>query len=83
MSRNIFAEIAATNPDCEIWWDSSPLIYSNWTQNVIANAPPEKRAAWELQLRQLFDPENPVDTLVRGVTTNPPLSYNAIKDNPT
>ena len=35
------------------------------------------------QLRRLFDPDNPSETLFRGVTTNPPLSLDAIKDNPS
>src|SRR5690606_3926395 len=34
------------------------------------------------QLRRLYDPQNPAATLFTGVTTNPPLSYQAIQDDP-
>jgi transaldolase len=82
MARNVFAEIMATNPDCEVWWDSSPLVYNNWVKKMLASAPGDKKETWTTQLAKLFDPENPEATMVRGVTTNPPLSFNAIKDNP-
>ena len=81
--RHILEKVAETNPDCEIWWDSSPLIYTNWANGMIEKAPAEKKEVWREQLRRLFNPENPADTLVRGVTTNPPLSFTAIKDNPS
>ena len=29
-------QLAATNPDSEIWWDSSPLIYPSWEQETLA-----------------------------------------------
>ena len=31
-------QLAATNPDAEIWWDSSPLIYPSWKQETLAKA---------------------------------------------
>ena len=34
------------------------------------------------QLRRLYDPDHPARTLFTGVTTNPPLSYQAIQDDP-
>jgi len=27
MTQNILEKLAATNPEAEIWWDSSPLIF--------------------------------------------------------
>ncbi len=81
-SQNVLEKLQASNPQAEIWWDSSPLVYGNWARGVIAKAPPEKKAGWQEQLDRLFDPAHPETTLFRGVTTNPPLSLAAIKDNP-
>src|SRR5690606_34886226 len=75
-------QLAATNPDAEIWWDSSPLIYPSWKQETLAKAPEGERAAWEAQLTRFYDAETiqREGTMgFRGVTTNPPLSLQAIK----
>jgi len=69
--------------DAELWWDSSPLVYRNWALGMVGKAPPEKEGLWRSQLGLLFDPDKPGETLFRGVTTNPPLSHDAIKDDPT
>ena len=85
MTQNVLEALAATNPDCEIWWDSSPLIYPSWKAETLAKAPPGKEADWAEQLTRLYDD----DTIrsqgtmgFRGVTTNPPLSLQAIKLDP-
>ena len=80
--KHILEKLAEANPEAEIWWDSSPLVYGSWARGMVEKAPEEKRGMWSEQLKRLFDPENPGETLFRGVTTNPPLSLNAIKDNP-
>lgn len=85
MSMNVLEKLAATNPDCEIWWDSSPMIYPGWKASVLKDAPAEKRAEWEAQLTRLFDAEHVSATGemgFRGVTTNPPLSLQAIQADP-
>ena len=75
-------QLAATNPDAEIWWDSSPLIYPSWREETLAKAPEGERASWQAQMKRFYDE----DTIAsqgtmgfRGVTTNPPLSLQAIK----
>ncbi len=85
MSKNVLEKLAETNPECEIWWDSSPLIYPSWKEEVLASAPADKKDSWQGQLDRLFDQ----DTLnatgemgFRGVTTNPPLSLQAIQLDP-
>ena len=30
--RNLFEDLVAVSPGMEIWWDSSPVIFSNWVQ---------------------------------------------------
>ncbi len=85
MSAHILETLAATNPDCEIWWDSSPLIYAGWAASMIDEAPPQKRADWSEQLRRLFDKDivsRDGRMGFRGVTTNPPLSLQALQGEP-
>jgi len=81
-NSNILERLAQTNPECEIWWDSSPLVYANWAGQLLAKAPSDKQSAWREQLKRLFDPENSASMFFRGCTTNPPLSYAAILDDP-
>ena len=85
MTLHILEKLAATNPDCEIWFDSSPLVYASWKRQVLSNATAEKRSAWEQQLTRLFDRADVEKTGAmgfRGVTTNPPLLLQAIQDDP-
>lgn len=78
----ILDRLMHTAPSVEIWWDSSPLVYRSWANRLIANFPEEQRAGLTRQLKHLYDPENPAVTRFTGVTTNPPLSYQAIQDDP-
>ncbi|WAT16847.1 hypothetical protein OZN62_07795 [Aurantiacibacter sp. MUD11] len=82
MSKHILEKLAETNPECEIWWDSSPLVYPSWKDEVLASAPDAKRADWEAQLTRLYNPDAPADMGFRGVTTNPPLSLQAVQLDP-
>ena len=81
-SSHLLEQLAATNPEAEIWWDSSPLIYQSWMGETLAKDTSPATSGWEGQLRRLFD----LDAIkaegrmgFRGVTTNPPLSLQAIK----
>ena len=85
MALHILEKLAATNDACEIWWDSSPLVYENWKAGVLATAPVEKQADWAAQLSRLFNPRDARDRGVMGfggATTNPPLSLQAIQNDP-
>ncbi len=82
IEETILDRLMHTAPSVEIWWDSSPLVYRNWANNLIANYPAEQQAGVRRQLQRLFDPDNPAETRFTGVTTNPPLSYQAIQDDP-
>ena len=57
MTEHVLEKLAATNPDAEIWWDSSPLIYPSWKDETLAKAPEGERANWETQLTRLYDDE--------------------------
>ncbi|HWK41202.1 MAG TPA: transaldolase family protein [Croceibacterium sp.] len=75
-------QLAATNPDAEIWWDSSPLIFPSWKEETLAKAPEGERAEWDAQLTRFYDDatiQRDGTMGFRGVTTNPPLSLQAIK----
>jgi transaldolase len=70
------------HPDLEVWWDSSPLVYDKWAQKMLDSAEPNRRAVLEEQLQRLYNTQDPAKSLVRGCTTNPPLSLTAIKSDP-
>ena len=83
--QHVLEKLAATNPASEIWWDSSPLIYRKWADGVLQSAPEDKRDPWSDQLSRLLDPATVASSGemgFRGVTTNPPLSLQAIKGDP-
>jgi transaldolase len=72
-------KLMKTHSGLEIWWDSSPLVYSSWAEGVLKKAASSKVEEMQKQLKRLYDPEQPGKTLFRGVTTNPPLSLGVIK----
>ena len=82
MTDHVLERLAKTNPECEIWWDSSPLIYQSWKDETLAKDPSPGTSGWEQQLVRLFDPKTikaEGKMGFRGVTTNPPLCLQAIK----
>ena len=85
MSKHVLEKLADTNPECEIWWDSSPLVYPSWKEQTLADAPADKKADWTEQLDRLYD-QDTIDKTgemgFRGVTTNPPLSLQAVQLDP-
>ncbi|MBO9581631.1 MAG: hypothetical protein J7498_12120 [Sphingobium sp.] len=82
MTNTVLENLAATNADSEIWWDSSPLIFPSWRVETLAKAPAGKEADWDAALTRMMDAEiiaEKGEMGFRGVTTNPPLSLQAIK----
>jgi transaldolase len=65
----------------EIWWDSSPLVFQAWVKKMVDAAPPAKQAVLEEQLNRIYVVNDPAQSLVRGCTTNPPLSLTAVKSD--
>ena len=80
--RNFFERLVDISPGMEIWWDSSPVIFDNWCKKLIDKADPGDREILQTQFNRMYDPDNPMGQLFRGVTTNPPLSLQAIQDDP-
>ena len=82
MSESVIERLVKTNPDMEVWWDSSPLIFEQWVLKMVKAAPERRKAELEAQLRRLFNSADPAKSVVRGCTTNPPLSLEAVKSDP-
>ena len=80
--RNFFERLVDVSPGMEIWWDSSPVIFDNWCKKLLEKADPSDRDLLQAQFNRMYDRDNPMGQLLRGVTTNPPLSLQAIQDDP-
>ncbi|HEX5643226.1 MAG TPA: transaldolase family protein [Thermoleophilia bacterium] len=79
---NLFEDLVAVSPGMEIWWDSSPVIFANWCDKMLAKADEADKAALKAQFARMYNADDPMSQLFRGVTTNPPLSLAAFKDDP-
>jgi len=79
--RNLFEKLVELSPGMEIWWDSSPVIFENWCKKMLAKADPSDHEVMKAQFARMFTPDDPMSQLFRGVTTNPPLSLQAIQDD--
>jgi transaldolase len=80
--KNLIEKLVDLSPGMEIWWDSSPVIFNNWCKKMLDKAPPENHDIMKRQFGRMFNEEDPESQLFRGVTTNPPLSLQAIQDDP-
>lgn len=82
MIESAVERLIKTNPDMEIWWDSSPLIFNQWVQKLVNAAEPSRKAALKEQLSRLYNADDPAKSVFRGCTTNPPLSWGAVQSDP-
>jgi transaldolase len=82
MSESAIERLTKTHPDMEIWWDSSPLVYNQWVGKMINAAEPSRKSTLEEQLARLYNKDIPAQSIFRGCTTNPPLSWQAVKSDP-
>ena len=80
--RNFFERLVDISPGMEIWWDSSPVVFDNWCGKLLDKADPADRDLLQTQFNRMYDKDNPQNQLFRGVTTNPPLSLQAIQTDP-
>ena len=76
--KSAMERLSGTSDMMELWWDSSPLVFKPWTEEMLARTDPSKKEKLAGQLKILFDEENPENTLFDGVTTNPKLTNTAI-----
>jgi transaldolase len=82
MSSSPIDRLQATNPYAEIWWDSSPLVFPAWRDEMIASAPEARKEELRAHLDRLNDFGDGKPGAFRGCTTNPPLSLAAVKQAP-
>ncbi len=82
MTESPVEHLLKVHPDLEVWWDSSPLVYDKWAQKMLDSAEPGRRPRLKEQLQRLYNTQDPAKSLIRGCTTNPPLSLSAIKSDP-
>lgn len=82
MVNSVLERLTEVHPGLEIWWDSSPLVFVSWVKKMVAAAPKNKKEILEEQLNRIYVLKNPKKSLIRGCTTNPPLSLTAIKNDP-
>ena len=82
MSESVLERLTNVHPNLEIWWDSSPLVFQSWLQKMLDKAPATRRANLEEQLSRIYVINDPARSMVRGCTTNPPLSLTAVKSDP-
>jgi len=79
--RNLLERLVEVSPGMEIWWDSSPVIFENWCRKLLAKAQKADHETLKRQFARMINREKPEASLFRGVTTNPALSLQAIKDD--
>jgi transaldolase len=82
MADSVIERLMQTNPDLEVWWDSSPLVFASWMKSMIDRAPAARKEERAAQLGRLFNAADPAKSVFRGCTTNPPLSLAAVKSDP-
>ena len=82
MRESVLERLISVHPHLEIWWDSSPLVFKPWLKKMLDQAPAASRATLEEQLSRIYVAGDPASSLVRGCTTNPPLSLTAVKSDP-
>ncbi|MGA2478991.1 MAG: transaldolase family protein [Spirochaetia bacterium] len=76
---NPWKTISAMNPETEIWWDSSPLVWPNFKDDFLKGRPEAEKEWYKKELDSLFF-DSPVNGWIfKGCTTNPPLSWAVLK----
>jgi len=81
MIQSALDRLTQVHPDMEIWWDSSPLVFKSWVKQMVDSAPANRKAALREQLNRIYVISDPAKSLIRGCTTNPPLSLTAVKND--
>jgi transaldolase len=79
--KNLLEKLVEISPGMEIWWDSSPVVFDSWSRKMLAKAKESDKETLNRQFARMINREKPGESLFRGVTTNPPLSLDAIKND--
>ena len=76
---NTWRRLLALNPETEIWWDSSPLVWPNFRKDYPKSFSEAEKKWFETETASMFFDAPPDNWLFAGCTTNPPLSWNVLK----
>jgi transaldolase len=77
--ENPWRRMKALNPETEMWWDSSPLVWPNFKEDYARQAPEADREWFKREVEEMFF-DAPVDQWIfTGCTTNPPLTWKVLK----
>ena len=76
---NPWKEIEKLNPETEIWWDSSPLVWPNFKEDFLKQVPEADRPWSGRKSRRMLCDAPAKDWIFKGCTTNPPLSWAVLK----
>ncbi len=77
--ENPWRRLKALNPETEIWWDSSPLVWPNFKEDYAKKVSDADQTWFKRETDDMFF-DSPVDSWIfSGCTTNPPLSWNVLK----
>jgi len=82
MTQSVLERLLQVSRGMEIWWDSSPLVFNSFVRRMLEPALEPDREELAEQLTRILVLGDPVKSLVRGCTTNPPLALTAVKDDP-
>lgn len=79
MFENAWRRLQALNPDTEIWWDSSPLVWPNFVESYGKKMPAGDQAWFKEETSRMFLDAPLAKWVFKGCTTNPPLSWEVIQ----
>jgi transaldolase len=77
---NAVRRLKATNPQLEIWWDSSPLVYADWTRGP--GRPFADAGLFALDTTDAGGPSFSPSSVLDGATTNQPLTWQVLDKYP-
>ena len=78
---NPIARLQATNPEMEIWFDSSPLVFEDWLKATLPTIP-SAAELFKLEPAPTGGVRFAVGSLLQGVTTNQPLTWQVLEKHP-
>ena len=76
---NFWRDYVALNPETEIWWDSSTLVWPNFKEDFAKQVPEADRPWFKKEIESMLYDAPAKDWIFAGCTTNPPLSWDVLK----
>lgn len=78
--ENALRRLTALNPETEIWWDSSPLVWPNFREDFPKSFSDVDKTWFARETESMFFDAPADQWLFAGCTTNPPLSWAVLKN---